>query len=111
MKLNKKQKRTATIASMAALLAVVLGMGGQTFAKYISTQDVATQTATVAKWGLTAQIDASKMFGLAYANGTANAVATPDASASKVSVKAAASVVAPGTKGEMTISIDRKSVV
>ena len=37
MKLNKKQKRTATIASMAALLAVVLGMGGQTFAKYITT--------------------------------------------------------------------------
>ena len=47
MKLNKKQKRTATIASMAALLAVVLGMGGQTFAKYITT-DNATAQATVA---------------------------------------------------------------
>ena len=105
MKLNKKQKRTATIASMAALLAVVLGMGGQTFAKYMSTVDVATQTATVAKWGLTAQIDASNMFGSAYANGAASVVATPDATASNVSVKANASVVAPGTKGSMSITM------
>ena len=52
MKLNKKQKRTATIASMAALLAVVLGMGGQTFAKYITTATVPAQNATVAKWGV-----------------------------------------------------------
>ena len=55
MKLNKKQKRTATIASMAALLAVVLGMGGQTFAKYITTNKVDAQTAVVAKWGYVIQ--------------------------------------------------------
>ena len=79
MKLNKKQKRTATIASMAALLAVVLGMGGQTFAKYITTQETA-DTATVAKWGLTAQIDASTMFGSAYANIWNGEVGNDDAS-------------------------------
>ena len=55
MKLNKKQKRTATIASMAALLAVVLGMGGQTFAKYITTTQTETHTAVVAKWGFVLQ--------------------------------------------------------
>ena len=52
MKLNKKQKRTATIASMAALLAVVLGMGGQTFAKYIETNTAEATQATIAKWGV-----------------------------------------------------------
>ena len=52
MKLNKKQKRTATIASMAALLAVVLGMGGQTFAKYVTTNRAEAEQATVAKWGV-----------------------------------------------------------
>ena len=51
MKLNKKQKRTATIASMAALLAVVLGMGGQTFAKYTETHVAKTGQATVAEFG------------------------------------------------------------
>ena len=55
MKLNKKQKRTATIASMAALLAVVLGMGGQTFAKYVTTTDVESEYAVVAKWGFVLQ--------------------------------------------------------
>ena len=52
MKLNKKQKRTATIASMAALLAVVLGMGGQTFAKYYTTNNAPASQATIAKWGV-----------------------------------------------------------
>lgn len=52
MKLNKKQKRTATIASMAALLAVVLGMGGQTFAKYVTTNTAPASQATIAKWGV-----------------------------------------------------------
>ena len=40
---------------MAALLAVVLGMGGQTFAKYITTTAAPTQSAVVAKWGVVIQ--------------------------------------------------------
>lgn len=103
MKLNKKQKRTATIASMAALLAVVLGMGGQTFAKYISTQDVAA-TATVAKWGFVVneqlQSDAAGMFKNTYENG------------GKVIAKATDPIVAPGvTGGSFTISVSGNAEV
>ena len=101
MKLNKKQKRTATIASMAALLAVVLGMGGQTFAKYISTERVETGVATVAKWGLSATLDVKEFFGKKYES-VDHKVTTGD---SNISVKGANEVVAPGTKGSMTITL------
>lgn len=102
MKLNKKQKRTATIASMAALLAVVLGMGGQTFAKYIETNTVTAQTATVAKWGLTASLDCSNLFGKQYEQDGYAISASSDADA--ISVKANSEVIAPGTEGSMTIT-------
>ena len=95
MKLNKKQKRTATIASMAALLAVVLGMGGQTFAKYITTNTTVAQTATVAKWGLVLnqKTEGEKIFNTTYGDTVASASATDN-------------VVAPGTSGETTYLID-----
>ena len=96
MKLNKKQKRTATIASMAALLAVVLGMGGQTFAKYITTATVETNQATVAKWGVVINTSAAKgtnsktMFSKNYEDGD---------------VSAELESVAPGTEGSLSITI------
>ena len=101
MKLNKKQKRTATIASMAALLAVVLGMGGQTFAKYVSTKHMDTGVATVAKWGLAATLDAREFFGTKY-DSVNHKVTTGD---SNISVKGTNAVVAPGTKGSLTITL------
>lgn len=98
MKLNKKQKRTATIASMAALLAVVLGMGGQTFAKYITTETTKAQTATVAKWGLVTnlQADDQNIFLNAY---------DKDASDQTVVGLNSAKVVAPGTSGSYTYTV------
>ena len=97
MKLNKKQKRTATIASMAALLAVVLGMGGQTFAKYITTERVETQSAIVAKWGVVAKIDATGLFGKEYEkniikDGGADIVAS-----------GSTNVIAPGSSGSVSM--------
>ena len=103
MKLNKKQKRTATIASMAALLAVVLGMGGQTFAKYITTTAAPTQTATVAKWGLVANIQANGIFGSDYYDGPLATTAT--GTNLVVNGTGDAKVVAPGTTGSMTFSV------
>ena len=104
MKLNKKQKRTATIASMAALLAVVLGMGGQTFAKYIETTSVTPQTAVVAKWGVVAYIEDAagqrdenaKLFKNTYENGGDTVVA--GSSAERL-------LVAPGTSGSVSVEI------
>ena len=100
MKLNKKQKRTATIASMAALLAVVLGMGGQTFAKYISTQETSA-TATVAKWGFVANAQ-NDLFGTMY-NG-AGSITTVASDAVVVS-EDQDNLVAPGAKGTLTFSV------
>lgn len=95
MKLNKKQKRTATIASMAALLAVVLGMGGQTFAKYITTTQTGSQSATVAKWGVVISTtatgtDSKTMFAKNYEDGD---------------VSATLEKVAPGTEGSLSITV------
>ena len=99
MKLNKKQKRTATIASMAALLAVVLGMGGQTFAKYITTTP-ATAQATVAKWGVVVNANFSKLFGTDYSGNV-----RVDGTGTSVSATGTNNVVAPGTEGSTSISI------
>lgn len=98
MKLNKKQKRTATIASMAALLAVVLGMGGQTFAKYISTQETA-DTATVAKWGVVITANASNLFGSKYEDNVINA------SGDDIVAGGSYDVVAPGSSGSMNFVV------
>ena len=98
MKLNKKQKRTATIASMAALLAVVLGMGGQTFAKYITTQS-ASATATVAKWGVVINADASELFGSKYEDNVINA------SGDDIVAGGDYDVVAPGSSGFMNFVV------
>lgn len=97
MKLNKKQKRTATIASMAALLAVVLGMGGQTFAKYITTNTVEAQTAVVAKWGYVIQAVDQNSATDANVDLFKNAYGT--------SVIAENDVIAPGTNGSLTFNI------
>ena len=102
MKLNKKQKRTATIASMAALLAVVLGMGGQTFAKYITTNTVPTTQATVAKWGYviqqsSTQVDfaGQKVFNTTYDITNTGVIKSLNTTP----------VVAPGAKGELKVYI------
>ena len=119
MKLNKKQKRTATIASMAALLAVVLGMGGQTFAKYIETTTTQAQNVVVAKWGVVAQIkdkngavdSSAKMFQKSYNNnaveaatGNDNALVAPGTSGSIETVITGTPEVA--TRVEYTFSLD-----
>ena len=94
MKLNKKQKRTATIASMAALLAVVLGMGGQTFAKYIETTTTQAGNVTIAKWGVVANIKD-------YDNKTDADAKLFKTSYTGVESSTSNAVVAPGTKGSI----------
>ena len=106
MKLNKKQKRTATIASMAALLAVVLGMGGQTFAKYITTSTTGTVQATVAKWGYVINANATGLFANQYTEAEADKGGDDG-----LTVKANDAKVAPGTSGSMTITITGVSEV
>ena len=84
---------------MAALLAVVLGMGGQTFAKYVSTQNVGTNKAVVASWGLNAQMT-NDMFSKTYAQ--ENTISTDGNS---VVATGESSLVAPGTNGSVTVTL------
>lgn len=96
-----KKRSLFIVVAMVLLLAVVLGMGGTTFAKYITKDFDDTNTATVAKWGYVVNIDAENLFSDAYKNDLA--VANTE---NGLEVDAAAYAVAPGTKGSFTISVD-----
>lgn len=104
MKLNKKQKRTATIASMAALLAVVLGMGGQTFAKYITTNTVDATSAVVAKWGVVIRNSIeNEIVGVTQAPVFQKSYGTTGSEVIKSTSEQ--NVVAPGASGSLTIEV------
>lgn len=112
----KKQgkKRALVLVAMVVLLAVVLGMGGTTFAKYITVEQVPTQQATVAKWGYVVTANIENMFGSDYTKGTGDYSTIVDAGTG-IAVKSASdpqvNVVAPGTSGSMTLAINGKAEV
>ena len=89
---------------MAALLAVVLGMGGQTFAKYITTNTVPTQQATVAKWGfvITNTVTDDTPGTPLFNEGDGTSIKSEEFSNDSV----LRNVVAPGTNGEMSVEIN-----
>ena len=99
-----KNKRSMIIViAMVLLLAVVLGMGGTTFAKYVSSRTFTSTTAKVAKWGYTFDVQADDLFASDYSGKT---LATKVANGTGVSVKASAEAIAPGTTGSMTFNIN-----
>ncbi len=112
-KTNKKSK--SIIVLLVAILlcvAIVLSLSGVTLAKYISSKQVSTQTANVAKWGWQVGLDSDKWFSNAYgyeADYTNNvAISYPNTDSASVGVKASSSdniVVAPGTEGSLTFNI------
>lgn len=109
-KTNKKSKSSFIVLLAAILLcvAVVLGMGGYTYAKYISSRSVETQTANVAKWGYAVGVDSTNLFGDAYGTENGTVIEYPATDTVSVGVKANSSgslVVAPGTTGSVTFSV------
>ena len=101
----KNSRKPLIIVSMALLLAVVLAMGGVTFAKYISTTNTDTNEARVAKWGFTLEYEAATMFGPEYDwNDSSSAVVDEEDGTLVVAVDAA-NLVAPGTSGSMSFTI------
>lgn len=101
----KNSRKPLIIVSMALLLAVVLAMGGVTFAKYISTTNTGTNEARVAKWGFTLEYEAATMFGPEYDwNDSSSAVVDEEDGTLVVAVDAA-NLVAPGTSGSMSFTI------
>lgn len=104
-----KNKKTVLIIAIALLLVLALALGGFTFAKYIS-QGSGSDSATVAKWGWTISADAGSFFGKKYAGQGLSTVTEGD---ENLSVKASgdSNVVAPGTTGSFTFSIDGNAEV
>ena len=104
-----KNKRSLFIViAMVLLLAVVLGMGGTTFAKYITKDSAPSQTATVAKWGHTIDITDGVLFGEKY-----NVEGNVDEAAGTaiVSSRSSTKVLAPGAKDSLTFTIGGTSEV
>lgn len=110
MKTTKKIK-PFIITAMIALIAVVVGMGGYTFAKYYTTTDTQSNQATVAKWGFVVTANATDLFGEEYVeNGELDVVKTQQQNGVIVAASTG-NIVAPGTKGSMTFSIEGTSEV
>ena len=105
MKLRKNKKILVAVA-MVLMIALVAGMGAMTYSRYITSTTTGEQTATAAKWGFVVTVDADNLFGSDYKKDGANAVAKVDGTGDLVvNGTGDAKVVAPGTKGSMTISI------
>lgn len=106
---KNSNKKSVFVIALLLLLVAVIGFGGYTMSKYISSKN-SSGTASVAKWGFTVDADASKLFGSNYEmkSGAASSTVTTEADATKLTVKASnadSKVVAPGTTGSMTFSI------
>lgn len=105
MKTTKKIK-PFIITAMIALIAVVVGMGGYTFAKYYTTTDTKSNQATVAKWGFVVTANATDLFGKEYQDSASTDIAVNGTVENGTVVVAAANnTIAPGTTGSMTFSV------
>lgn len=112
MKNNKKTKKVILGVCMVLMIALVCGMGAMTYSKYITTADKGTQQATAAKWGFVITANTDNLFGTDYtkAEGASSATVVTE---NGVAVKASSTgnVVAPGTSGSMTITVNGSAEV
>lgn len=98
------KKKVMVVTGMALLLALVGYAGGSTYARYLTSQNVPTQTATVANWGFVVSANASNLFSHAHNNGTQ---VTVSSGATTVDVQSSSeNLVAPGTSGQLSFSIN-----
>lgn len=109
---SRKNKKMLVAVAMILMIALVAGMGAMTYSRYITTSTTNSPTATAAKWNYVINANATNLFGAAYKEGNADTVATLTETGDVV-VRAAstAKVVAPGTSGSMTITVDGESEV
>ena len=113
---NKKSKKIMIVGAMAALLTLIGVTGSETYAKYVESTTVPSQTATVAKWGFVQTVTANKLFGENYGAATDKLAQTTDTidaegnvTENGAIVTAAASgdynIVQPGGSGYLTFSV------
>ncbi len=111
---RKNNKKTAVIVALLLALIALLCFGGYTFSKYV-TSGKGSGTANVAKWGYTASVDTTKLFGEEYKYDAAKAASTVDGTGANLTVKVdpanERNLVAPGTTGSMTFKVGGKAEV
>lgn len=111
-----KKKKFLTLVATGLMACLVAAMGGMTYSKYITNTKTGDQQATAAKWGFVMTANTENLFGKMYnnANKETGKPATDgkpativQATAEGISVEASSDkfIVAPGTKGSMTIAI------
>ncbi len=106
---KNSNKKSVFVIALLLLLVAVIGFGGYTMSKYISSKSD-NGTASVAKWGFTVDAKATNIFGTEYKYDTAaNTSISNSTTGTVITVKAAegntSNLVAPGTTGSMTFSI------
>lgn len=109
MEKSRKSKKLLVALAIALMAALVVGMGAMTYSRYITSGSTGNTTATAAKWGYVVTVSADKLFGNAYNKGE-----RVEVSATQTDVKLSANsgnVVAPGTSGSMTITINGSAEV
>ncbi len=110
---RNNNRKTAVIVMLLIALIALLCFGGYTFSKYV-TSGSGTGTAQVAKWGYTASVDTTKLFGEEYKYEAAKAASTVDGTGANLTVKAdttGRNLVAPGTTGSMTFTVGGQAEV
>lgn len=109
---RKNNRKTAVIVALLLALVALLCFGGYTFSKYV-TSGKGSGTAKVAKWGYTASVDTTKLFGETYKLASTS-VSTVDGTGAHINVQADTAgrkLVAPGTAGSMTFTVGGKAEV
>lgn len=104
---ENKRKKVFLIATLLLALLLIFAFGTYSLSKYVS-QDKGSGDATIAKWGYKVDINADNLFGKEYQKVEGESWATVDGEG-EIVVKASEenqnNVIAPGTKGSMTISV------
>lgn len=101
---KKSNKKLLTVAALALLLGFVGYSGGSTFAKYVTSDTAAAQTATVAKWGVVVSAQAENLFSEQYFVTGSETLAAK--SGTTLVVKGSSgNLVAPGTTGYATLQV------
>lgn len=106
---KNSNKKSVFVIALLLLLVAVIGFGGYTMSKYISSKSD-NGTANVAKWGFEVKANGNKLFGKEYKYDTVKkASVIKDDTSATLTVQAAtgntSNLVAPGTTGSMTFSI------
>ena len=110
---RKNNRKTAVIVALLIALVALLCFGGYTFSKYV-TSGKGSGTASVAKWGYTANVDTTKLFGEEYKYDAAKTASIVNGTGANLTVKAdtaGRNLVAPGTTGSMTFKIKGQAEV